>query len=508
MVKKMKADYIKNFTKKSVLVIGDCMLDKYLYGQVTRISPEAPVPVVKIVSQDYILGGACNSANNIASFGATVYLAGVVGNDDQGKILEETLKKKNIKSLIVKDPSRPTTIKERIIAGNNYQLLRIDHEKTSPLSEEIGKKVFELIKEKIKTIDGILISDYAKGVISEKLIKSIIKLANENKKIITIDGKPQHVSFFKGCSLLTPNLKEASEMTGIEQDIIMMGNKLVKLLDSNIFITRGSEGISIFDKNLKHTHIPSLKATKIIDVTGAGDTVIAVATLALCSGMSLIEAAELSNYAAGLVVQKPGTATITQEELESTYQSEISHYLTESIEVKQKVIAEQVGKIEKAAEMFINAYKKGNKIISFGNGGSASDAQHLVGELVGRFKIERRALPAIALTNDSSVVTAIANDYGFEHVFERQLEAIASKGDVVVGISTSGDSPNVINAIKKAKELGCKTLGLTGKEGGQLVSLCDVAIVVPSFNTPRIQETHIAIIHILCELLDKQLKNE
>jgi len=187
------------------------------------------------------------------------------------------------------------------------------------------------------------------------------------------------------------------------------------------------------------------------------------------------------------------------------YKTEIARYLKESIEVKEMVIDKQIGNIEKAVQLFIETYSRGNKVIAFGNGGSAADAQHLVGELVGRYKAERKALPAIALTTDSSVVTAIANDYGYDHVFERQIEANAVKGDLIVGISTSGNSPNVINAVKKAKELECKILGLTGKDGGKLQELCDVAIVIPSNNTPRIQEVHIAIIHIICELLDKNL---
>ncbi|MBN2368098.1 D-sedoheptulose 7-phosphate isomerase [Candidatus Woesearchaeota archaeon] len=216
----------------------------------------------------------------------------------------------------------------------------------------------------------------------------------------------------------------------------------------------------------------------------------------------------MANYAAGLVVQKPGTATILQEELRGVFKSEISHYLKESIEVKEKIIENQLDKIEKTAELFIKAYETGNKIIAFGNGGSAADAQHLVGELVGRFKIERKGLPAIALTTDSSVITAIANDYGYDMIFERQLEANAVKNDIVFGISTSGNSPNIINALKRAKKLGCKTIGLTGKKGGEMAGLCDVCIVVPSDNTPRIQEAHIAIIHIICELLDKHLSLE
>jgi D-sedoheptulose 7-phosphate isomerase len=310
---------------------------------------------------------------------------------------------------------------------------------------------------------------------------------------------------YKGCSLITPNLRESIEMTGIEQDIIKMGKKLVRMLDCNVFITRGPEGISVFDKKGHHTHVPPVKITKLYDVTGAGDTVVAMSALGMASRLNLVEIATMANNAAGLVVQKPGTSVVTQEELKNVFRREISHYLKESIEVKQLVIEKQIDKIEKAAHMFIDAYSDKKKVVAFGNGGSASDAQHLVGELVGRFRIERKALPAVALTTDSSVVTAIANDYGYENVFERQVEANAVKGDVVVGISTSGNSPNVIKAIKKAKQLGCKTIGLTGKEGGKMIDLCDVTIVVPSDNTPRIQEAHIAIIHILCELLDKEL---
>jgi D-sedoheptulose 7-phosphate isomerase len=190
------------------------------------------------------------------------------------------------------------------------------------------------------------------------------------------------------------------------------------------------------------------------------------------------------------------------------YSDEIKNHLEESISVKEK-LKEQAAVIEKAAKMLIAAYKNGKKTIAFGNGGSASDAQHIIGELVGRYKIERRGLPGIALSTDTSVLTAIANDYGYDKVFERQIEANANTGDVVFAISTSGNSPNVINAIKAAKNAGCKVIGLTGKDGGKMAGMCDITLIVPSYNTPRIQEAHITIIHILCDLLDKELaKNE
>lgn len=499
----MKLSIVEKFKEKTVLVVGDIMIDKYVYGETSRISPEAPVPIVRIMRDEYVLGGAANVANNIVSLKGKVVLAGVVGKDKEAKRLKQILKKKNIKSILYEDEERPTIVKERIISGNNYQLLRLDYEKTSIIDEKIQKKMFEDIKSKIKEIDVILLSDYSKGVLSDKLSKSIIKLGKENKIPVIVDGKPENSEWYKNCTLITPNLKEAIAMSGIKQDIIKMGKSIVKKLNCNVFITRGGEGISVFDKKERHSHIPPVQITKLFDVTGAGDTVMATTALGISSGLNLVETAKLANYAAGLVVQKPGTAVISPDELKTAFKEEISHYLKESIEVKQKVIEKQIHKIEKAAHMFIKAYSKGNKVIAFGNGGSAGDAQHLVGELVGRFKIERKGLPAVALTTDSSVVTAIANDYGYEKIFQRQLQANAVKGDVVVAISTSGNSPNILLAIEEAKKIGCKVIGLGGKSGGKMAEMCDVSIIVPSDNTPRIQEAHIAIIHILCELLDK-----
>ncbi|SFE55256.1 D-sedoheptulose 7-phosphate isomerase [Thermoflexibacter ruber] len=170
--------------------------------------------------------------------------------------------------------------------------------------------------------------------------------------------------------------------------------------------------------------------------------------------------------------------------------------------VIQKVIDTLQEDILKASEMLVETLKRGNKILLFGNGGSAGDAQHIAAELTGRYKTERRGLPAIALTTDTSALTAIGNDYGFQRVFDRQVEALAVKGDLLVGISTSGNSPNVINALKLGKEIGCMTLGLSGRGGGKMTEFCDLNLIVPSEDTPRIQEMHILIGHIVCQAVD------
>ena len=188
-------------------------------------------------------------------------------------------------------------------------------------------------------------------------------------------------------------------------------------------------------------------------------------------------------------------------------QSIIKHEFSEHIKVSAETI-KSIGKpIEIAAKICIDSLKNGNKILIFGNGGSAADAQHIAAELVGRYKTERKGIPAIALTTDTSAITAIANDYGYLHVFDRQVEALANKGDVAIGISTGGGSANVISALKLAKDIECKTIGFSGRDGGDMSTLCDINLVVPAEDTPRIQEMHIVIGHTICHLIDQAFKD-
>jgi len=175
------------------------------------------------------------------------------------------------------------------------------------------------------------------------------------------------------------------------------------------------------------------------------------------------------------------------------------------LETIQKVIETMNEPLQKASQLIVEALKNGNKVLLFGNGGSAADAQHIAAELTGRYKTERRGLPGIALTTDTSALTAIGNDYGYDRVFDRQVEALAQKGDVLVGISTSGNSKNVINAFKVGQELGCSIVGLSGKDGGEMNNYCDINLIVPSNDTPRIQEMHILFGHTICQIIDNEL---
>jgi len=188
-------------------------------------------------------------------------------------------------------------------------------------------------------------------------------------------------------------------------------------------------------------------------------------------------------------------------------QSTIEFEFSEHLKTAQATLEYIAGPLEIAANLCIDCLQNGGKILIFGNGGSAADAQHIAAEMVGRYKVERKGLPAIALTTDTSALTSIGNDYGYNHIFDRQVEALANEGDAVIGISTGGSSANVISALKLANKLGCKTIGLSGRDGGEMNTLCDINLVVPAEDTPRIQEMHIVIGHTICHLIDQAFKD-
>jgi len=288
------------------------MLDKYIFGNVERISPEAPVQIVNVKKEKFIPGGAANVANNIAALNANAFMVGVTGNDNEANILLNELKKRNINTEgIITDQNKPTTQKVRIL-GQKQQLLRIDYEKKDYLNKETENKIIAFIKEKIEKIDAIIISDYAKGVITKNLIENIKKIAGN--KIIIVDPKPKHKDFYKNTTLITPNLKEAREMADNEEN-------LIKELNTSILVTKGEKGMSLLEKDGNITNIPT-KAKEVYDVSGAGDTVVATLTLALSSNATLKQAAILANHAAGITVGKIGTSTVTTEEIKASLKNE------------------------------------------------------------------------------------------------------------------------------------------------------------------------------------------
>lgn len=310
---------VDRFEEVCVMVIGDLMLDRFIQGNVSRISPEAPVPVVSVVSDTFRPGGASNVASNIAALGGKVIALGVVGNDVNGGILKELLEERGVDTRwLVKDCHRPTMVKMRIIA-DHQQVVRADWENTKECDEHT-QQLIDIISEQIGDASAILVSDYDKGVVTSRLLASIIPVARQRSKPIIIDPKLAHFGDYKAATVITPNLKEASVAAGIEgvneESITNMGQKiLAKLGCQAVIITRGKDGMSLLERNGNITHIPAITA-EVYDVTGAGDTVAAVVALAVAAGAKIVDAARLANVTAGIVVRKLGTATATKEELE------------------------------------------------------------------------------------------------------------------------------------------------------------------------------------------------
>ncbi len=317
---------VEQFRNKKILVIGDVMLDKYIWGEVSRISPEAPVQIVNVVKESYAPGGAANVANNIVALSAQAFMVGIVGNDETKEKLIRELKKRNIEvSGLIDDGNKRTIQKVRVI-GRNQQLLRFDYEKKGYADIETENNIFNFILKKIDDIDAVIVSDYAKGVITKNLMKKLIELCNKRNKIIVVDPKPKHKDFYKNATLITPNHTEAYQMTHFleeeaDSNVEKIGKQLLTELNSNILITKGEKGMSLFEKNKNVTNIPTF-AKEVYDIIGAGDTSVATVALALASGSSFEEAAIIANHAAGITVGKVGTSTVSTDELKKNIENE------------------------------------------------------------------------------------------------------------------------------------------------------------------------------------------
>ncbi len=310
---------ISGFEKAKVLVVGDLILDEFIWGSVSRISPEAPVPVVWVDSENFMPGGASNVANNIRSLGGEVFLAGIVGDDERGAVLRSLLLEKGVNCEgVFTDGSRPTTQKTRVIA-HHQQVVRIDREQARPLSENVCKEIAGFITERLKHVDALIIEDYGKGVIVPRLVREAVKVAKKHNKIITVDPKETHFSYYRGVTTITPNHHEAASAVGFpikdDASLLKAGKKLMeKVKCESVLITLGENGMSLFKKGKAMAKIPTV-AQEVFDVSGAGDTVIGAYTLARAAKATAVEAAHISNCAAGIVVGKVGVAVTTREEL-------------------------------------------------------------------------------------------------------------------------------------------------------------------------------------------------
>jgi len=315
-------DLKKGFDGKRIAVIGDMMLDGYFWGDVKRISPEAPVPVLEVEDEFFRFGGAANVAFNILTLGGIPVPVGVIGNDNYGNIFSSLLKEKNIEDEgIIIDNARPTTTKTRVIA-NNQHVVRIDKESKSYINHKIESKILAYIESVISKLDGIILQDYNKGILTPSLISNIISIANKKNILVTVDPKFDNFFEYKNVTVFKPNRKETETVLGIriknDKDISSAGRNLLQKLNSKyVLLTLGEGGIAVFEKGDKERRMPT-KAIKVADVSGAGDTVISTLTIGLAAGADIYEACFLANYAAGIVCGEVGIVPIEKEQLFKT----------------------------------------------------------------------------------------------------------------------------------------------------------------------------------------------
>lgn len=364
---------LKSMNGAPVLVIGDIMLDKFIYGNVERISPESPVPVLSIKREDQMLGGAGNALANLVGLKAKPYIISVIGEDDTGTAIKEQLKALNIDdNNLVTEANRPTTIKTRYLAGHQ-QLLRSDYEHKTPIVEQTVSKALERAKEIIPSVKCVILSDYGKGMLSKEFIAQLIEIASSNDVPVIVDPKGQDFSIYKGATALTPNKKELSEATkgsavSNDSEVVAAANDLIETCGIKAVIaTRSKDGMSVVEKGAEPLHLRSADI-EVYDVSGAGDSVIATIAAATASGANLQEAASLANLAGSIVVTKVGTAPIRINELEEAIDSDIGDVLIKHYS-KSKTLLRQADCLDwdEAAER-IKRWKAQGLKVGFTNG--------------------------------------------------------------------------------------------------------------------------------------------
>ena len=317
---------LENISNTKILVVGDVMLDRYWWGSVDRISPEAPVPIVQMEKMSLVAGGAANVAANLAGLGARPYLFGIKGDDSEADLMLDILDQAGIANhKITAIPGRKTTIKTRIVAHSQH-VVRIDQETSEPIADTAADNILAGISTILADVDAVIISDYAKGLLSDHFLRRLIETVRAARKILVVDPKGRDFSRYKGASIITPNRKEAADAVGLGLEsselVPRSGSLLMQNLDLDaLLVTEGENGMTLFQKDGNTEHLESL-ARNVYDVTGAGDTVIATFAAAAATGATFIDSAKLANAAAGLVVGKIGTTQITKQMLADFLSSE------------------------------------------------------------------------------------------------------------------------------------------------------------------------------------------
>jgi len=321
---------LNRFRRQNILVIGDVMLDQFLWGKVSRISPEAPVPVVEVTRESSFPGGAANVARNLYDLGAKVHILGVIGRDREGDVLQRILRGNQVNTQgLLTDPHRPTTVKSRIVA-HNQQVVRFDRESSAAILPALQDKLFHRFMRTLPQVDAVIFEDYAKGLFTQDSLDQMLGLARQKSKITAADPNPRRILNYRQLTAITPNRHEAFVAAGVpsaepvddvlrDTALMSVGEILLQKWEpENLLVTLGEHGMCLFRRGKKPHHIPTV-AQEVFDVSGAGDTAIATLVLALAAGADPAAAAEIANHAAGVVVGKIGTATCSTEELVESF---------------------------------------------------------------------------------------------------------------------------------------------------------------------------------------------
>jgi rfaE bifunctional protein kinase chain/domain len=318
---------VDRFSEARLIVVGDIIMDEYIWGDVSRISPEAPVPVVDIQEETKMLGGAANVLNNIASLGGKAILCGVIGDDQTGQEIVEKMKRQGLRTDgIITESRRPTSVKTRVVA-HNQQVVRFDRESRKNLEANSIKEILDFIQKMQDGYEAIVVADYGKGVISVELMEGLRDQVSRSSAILAVDPKIGNFECYQHVDVITPNHHEAGAFCRMEvvdqESLVRAGNQMLRELDCRyVLITQGKDGMSLFENSGEISHIPTV-ARKVYDVTGAGDTVISAFCLGLASGLDPKTAALISNFAAGIVVSEVGTSTVKAEELKKVFNNSL-----------------------------------------------------------------------------------------------------------------------------------------------------------------------------------------
>ncbi len=514
-------DYVDRFAAARVLVIGPAVAERDVHCAVNRLAPDYPMPVYRVEHATVHPGAAALTAATIANLGARVTLLAPVGRGEAGLALRDALAAAHVRILDgFDDPNCRTPELFRYLAQGR-QLLQI-RKGWSPLAFTNlrrtlnGKTGGEDVQ---AAFDCVCVVAGEPETISADDMETIAHWCRTQAVPLVFDAAGANLNPQPGqADHLIVNERESRQIASgggaALDDHIDRLRRLCASTAPNVLLTLGRQGAVAACRSENgaqdavQVHPLTVPAHAMADRRGLGYVVSGVYATLIAVGASAHEAALLACSGASLAASLPGPKRLNLESLLRLTYREIETHVADGIEVFSRIRDEHLPVIDRAARLLMEAYNEGRQALIFGNGGSAAEANHLVGELTGRFRESRPGLPSISLSANDSLTTCLANDYGYEDVFARQIETFCREGDVVIGLSTSGRSPNVIRAMERARERGARIIAFTGRDGGAMAELADVAIIVPSDSTARIQEAHLFIIHVLCDMLDSRLDSQ